>query len=501
MAFATSRPEKEALVDAVRTNGNGSIAAVQPSQNRFVSEFLDSSSDRISELRRIHDELASERTAWMQSGVVDTLAKMLSELFPPNMISNLDNVRTMLMANLYGGSFYGPQEKVNNIVNRTLLPQFKPSDRKIFTQVDELMAEHQKNYRDAIAQEIDKRDEIVDELVSRFVSFLASDMKNLSYFHDFLTNPEFEGMRQQHKAFLEAIDLQRRRGGGSDFFTSLRDVIINAATAEVRPDMFAAFVDHIASKSANNGTKGTLEHRHILDWLALLSHPMESIDPERVTSLINSTGIFPSNLKSEYEQFLKSTVTSYIDRMKNEMPNYSEERTSPSMTFDVKTSFARDYAGKKVRGVRDATPVISKIETVEVPPKPIYAMLLHGSEESSEETLDRFIVAAAGKISPNDARVVLDVRAIVESLRDEPYGLGVGKTRFTITSPYSERKVPLWHYRADKRPTVEFEHEHSWRLRALFYFDNQMPNSVILESVLHHDDFDRRYGISRRSGS
>lgn len=78
---------------------------------------------------------------------------------------------------------------------------------------------------------------------------------------------------------------------------------------------------------------------------------------------------------------------------------------------------------------------------------------------------------------------------------EDPYGLGASKinSKFSITSPYSQRQVPLRHYRADKRPGIKFQWPESEKLRAIYYYDKSHPDTVVLIKIIPHDEFDRAY--------
>ncbi len=123
-----------------------------------------------------------------------------------------------------------------------------------------------------------------------------------------------------------------------------------------------------------------------------------------------------------------------------------------------------------------------------------YRLNLAGKLEPTEEEIEEYVKDLANSFAKNDPRMLSDVRAMIETLVENPYGPGVSKLSsfreaVTIPGTSTQKKVPLWHYRADQR--VELEHPESKRLRAVYAFPGK--DIVLITKIMHHNEFEQEY--------
>ncbi len=494
--MALLHKEESPLRAVARGNENGSITQIS-TQNRFVNGFIEPLREKLEEFYTLRAELDAERRSWMQSGAAESLSRMMVPIYfgenptEAQMKQITDYTIAILYGDTNGGGSSGRSSATRAFnISVAVIQQLKKSEKEILTEVDSLMAEHSSNYQNAIAQTAKATDETLSDLMDKFKGHMASDYGNMVHFYRFLTAEEFDSLRSEHRPFLEAIEAERRYGTG-DLLATSKSRILEMATAEIHPEAFSGFLEHLQEKG-NSNPKLTSEDAHLLGWISLFR--AGGTGPTELASLITSSGIFPQKLKAAYETFLKADLTSYTDRTRNALSEYSDTSLDvPSLRYDVKTAAARTYGGKRAANIR-AVRVEPVAYTVDVGKRSAFGITVHG-KGGSIEAIEGLIASTAHRLAPKDPRLVADIRTILESLREDPYGLGAYKlTNMTITSPYTDRKVSLWGYRADERPGINFQHEDiSRKLRVVFFHDKSLENQVIIEAVLDHAEFDRRY--------
>lgn len=105
----------------------------------------------------------------------------------------------------------------------------------------------------------------------------------------------------------------------------------------------------------------------------------------------------------------------------------------------------------------------------------------------SEADLEGYATRMAKGLYRREARLQEDIVVLLKALMEDPKGEGVHK----IVS-LAERGENMWSFRGDLRG-VRFSFPESRRVRVAFYFDPMNSNSIIIEDILHHDTFDRKY--------
>ena len=225
--------------------------------------------------------------------------------------------------------------------------------------------------------------------------------------------------------------------------------------------------------------------------------PDEDINSTQIAEMISRASILPRDLKQPYQNYLHNLVFPLSRKIQALLEDYRVQQPTVSLGYD--TQFVR---GDPIRGPRSKV-IQPKLRfnhegELEKRERPNYKIVIIRRGEPVEltgEFRERYINDIADQFSGNDPIMRDDVHKIMDSLQEDPWGLGVGKlTDFKTTSLDQKRSLSLRRYRADRRPGVPIGSSKAKILRAVFYFDPRAyPNTVFVDEILHHADFDIKY--------
>lgn len=461
--------------------------------NSFIDGFLASTKPLLEDLAQIQTEIDQEKAGWLQSKaaeeLVDRILTLLQSngLYTPNPKFRQEQIKIEL-ATLYGQIKESQIEKVNNfsIDNKRIrqLPKIVRDELDIIT---ELETEHRKHFQEAIAPLAQQRKVTTSELIGRWKAFITADYFHFEDFDDFLSKEEFSDVREQPRPFLQALERFRMENSyHTDILDEVKTETIKRILIDPQEGIFYQFMEDLTKRRPSRGGSSD-----VLGWLEFISFPADGIDSSVVFNRIRSSGLFPTSLRNLFSGFVEANLNARVIRVRQSLALYKEQTPNLNASLSLQTSFRK-------RGsltYQDTRVLPKNIQSPEIPPRPEYKLILHGNEQVSEEGLDRFIEKTAKSFAPNDQRMREDIKTIIDSLVDDPYGLGAGKlVVMSIPSPYSNRRVALRRYRADERPGVVLKHPDSKTLRSVYYFDKEFdPYTVILHDILRHDEFDSKY--------
>ena len=455
--------------------------------NRFISEFIIPNQSQLANLSQVETDILSEKLNWQSSGAVETLVaefqRRLDEAGtqhrledPRQRHSVIQNVEHALYG-ITGGSDKAYQAQVN--ILKKGLP---PSGQKVMGWFDEGLEEHRNEFHTAIDSLSEQQAILTENLMENWQTLMSNPPNSFPDFIEFLSNEEYQSLREGTRPLLQT--LHRR----DSFIKNTTSLLVTHMLATPDPDTIADFITkNFLSTPKDSGVR---------DWLNLLSYPNQTIDPELIGSIIHQASLIPRDLKQQYQNYLIQTIFPLTTQVQNLLNEYHIQ--TPKFSLGLSYHFVKTKGQPTMQQASIQSTREGEIEKVERPP---YKMVLIRRSETIELTGDfrqKFIDETAKKFSlSNYMRET--ITAIVDSLQEDPWGLGVGKlTAKTIPSTtIAGRPVPLRRYRADRRigvlPKNSTELETAQKIRAVFYMDPSLPNTIILHDILDHSDFDSKY--------
>ena len=494
---------KEAIDAARRQDATERPVAEPTTGKAFVDIFLQANAQLLGELYSACTAVTAERSAWIGSGAAEQIVDMYAEVLP-QVRGDRDSYVKLETAVLYCSEedLSRPSaNKARNWLDRAIMPQLPLRVREALMEIDRIEDEHASNYSSAIRAVVDQRGAVFEKALEQWKAFMVGDYAHASAFHDFMVSGQFAQSRAEHKEFLRLLERWNRQSRGvADASATLRDELIKNELSHPGERVFDEFVLHLITRLETRNPRTMAQNgvRDLLEWMKMISFSGADagasgtdINTRAVLDTMARTGIFPDSLQKEYASYLKMKLTQSLGPAIHALSAYrGGGDTVPSLRAELRTTRHR----RNGRPVFQTKPVFTA-ESVDEVTKQRYRLLLSGDGEESHHTLSKFVHDSVRKISPNSGPMAADIFRIIKSLVEDPRGLGSSMMAksLSVHSPYSNAKVRLWHYRADRRPGVNFEDPTSRKLRVMYYFDPSVPDAVVLQSVLTHDQFDVRY--------
>lgn len=477
------------------------MAGPKTTQNAFEELFLKANAHLLAELYAASAAVVAERRGWIGSDAAGQIIDRFLEIMP-----HLKSSREVYVK-LETASLYCSEEdlsrpstsKAVNWVDSSVMPQLSHRVREALTEIGKIEDEHATSYCNAMRAVTDQRDAIFDKVLGLWKAFLAHDYTHASAFQDFMISGQFAQSMAEHREFLRLLEQWNRKlnvnGSG---FAMLCDALVEDELLHPSERVFDDFVMHLTvtletrnlRAPAQNGTRSMLEWMRMISLSASDSSDSAYINTRAVLDAVSRTGVFPESLRTGYASYLRMQLTASVGSAMRALSQYRDSENVPSFKVELKTTRRRNK-GRPVFNTRS----VLTADSPGVAARQQYRPLVHGDSEESHSRLSKFVHDTVRSISPNSDSMTADIFNIIRSLVDDPRGLGssmVAKA-FSVHSPYSDNKVRLWHYRADKRPGVNFENPTSRKLRVMYYFDPSVPDAVVLHAVLTHDQFDVKY--------
>ncbi len=110
---------------------------------------------------------------------------------------------------------------------------------------------------------------------------------------------------------------------------------------------------------------------------------------------------------------------------------------------------------------------------------------------STDEDRLAYASTVAYKIYKKETRLKEDIEVLLKALVADPKGKGTYKIVDASVS-IASRREDLWSFRGDERG-IRFQHPESRKLRLVYCFDPMDSSVVIIEDILHHENFDKKF--------
>jgi len=232
----------------------------------------------------------------------------------------------------------------------------------------------------------------------------------------------------------------------------------------------------------------------------LFGFPVEMLKEKGLTDLVTADMLQPLLERAQYlhpsvepivpsikvtrEEEINQVPEPIITEFRPRKPQNGREKWRPSKTPTAVTP---------IQEILQSAGVKSEV----VKPQQLRKLVFLSNPDPDEDTIEQFIRESARQLPGNDREAIFrDVQATVASLLEDPYGPGIEKlkpgreTWISIPTPKGDRRVLKWHYRADRRIDLEGGEE-SKRVRVMYV---PMGNEVLLLEIIHHNEFDTKYG-------
>lgn len=364
------------------------------------------------------------------------------------------------------------------------------------------MEETAHEYKEAIGSLKDIRNIVRQDVMEAFVTYLSSSSDNLSHFGSFLTDPNLRSDRECVKQSLLFLAENVQKGKPESFFDQAinlwKENIMNEANDEVLRQYLGSELKRSEESSSNGsaffaGLRVGIEIGRGTDQEAKENLTEDVI----IKYLKNNT--WPEVIKAGYKRVLDTKYSSEISSARVALDQYrrvGEKFISNGEVFSQKDHKRRD----KIRA-RKGESVEKKQETETV--KEYRIGLLQHSDSSGtnnskftanfidEVALVAYVEKRANKIAPNDLRILEDLKAIVEDLRNNPHGFG---TKKLSDQPVflGSKKYPLREFVPFKRgSSLSLSHELSNSLRVAYILDDK-EGTILIEDIDKHGAFDHK---------
>lgn len=452
--------------------------------NRFVEGFLAGQRPSLDRLNQLEEEVAAERAAWQSSGAVDqTLDELIQVYNRVGFPHHLENPKLRLEALrqlqtlIYGGL---DNPKTGNIIG-TAYRGFPLAVKNAIAGVNMKADEYSQAFKQAVRGLTTQRQTSSQPLVESWQQFMMEDYHNFEAFAQFLTADEFRKAREDERPFLDALQRQ------ANILDATARNVVEATLVDLPLDLFTGFLTSTFNEAGLRNPRLDT----IWKWFKFAFHPQEVIDPELILGKLADGAPFPEDLKSLLREFLSRSLAQHVRVTKESLSVYREPPT-PKFGLDSTMVVTKKRQGSDFRTTRTTLKTGDEIVPVS-PDQPTYQLRLGSRVSPSEDELSRFVQKTADNFARGDQRMRKDIHDIVESLVQDPFGLGVGKLSvMEVTSEDGLRRLPLRRFRPDQR--IPLEHPESRRIRAVYYVDRKgAPNTVFLKEILSHEEFDTKY--------
>lgn len=381
-------------------------------------------------------------------------------------------------------SLYGISEgnqKTAQILNHIYDKSLSPKEAQVVNQFQDSVLERLKEFQAAIKPLTEERESATKQVIDSWQSFMMVSPISYTALIEYLDSQEFADSREDNRPFLQL--LQRR----ANIIEATTRMSAERQITEPDPSTLSEFLKRNFILTAKDGT--------VRDWLLLLSYPDEEIGPDQIAGMITRAGILPRDIKQPYQNYLHNLIFPLAKRIQSLLEEYRIQRPTFSISHD--TQFIRPIIDHKSK-VPQTKIRMDRQGEMEKRERPTYKVMVVRRGEPVEltgEFRDRYVNDAADQFSGSDPIMRGDIQKIINSLQEDPWGLGVGKlTDFKTTSLDQKRSLTLRRYRADRRPGVSLGSSKAKVLRAVFYFDSKAyPDTLFLDEILHHADFDIKY--------
>lgn len=456
-----------------------------------MKNFLVPAQNQLDTLNDIEAEITSERLSWQSSRaaqeLVEAFGMALDDAGVRHYLNdpkqrNVTIERTQY--EMFGNLDY--DSRAINVVIKELKKHLSVPGQKALRDFEDRANEHRQAFREAVQPLSQQRRELSTGLTSCWQEFMSTSPDSLSAFVEFLSADDYVKLREANRPFLSAL-----QGRSPAIVDSASRQLLDRMLQEPKLDVVREFID------ANFVLAG--KDSAIRDWLMLLSQPAGTIDPVEIAERIVRARMVPGDLKQPYTNYLFRHINPLTGQIKNLLGEY--RTVEPKLSLGYSHKFARGTGLTKHGSMRTAQPSIQYKSSgqVEKADQPEYEMVVIKKGEPIPLTGDlreSYITDTANQFNPNDRVMRDDIQKIIDSLRDDPYGLGVRKlTDFTIPSLLNgQRPISLRRYRADQRPGVDLSLSEAKRLRTVFHFDPKAyPGAIFLDEILDHGEFDNKY--------
>ncbi len=472
-----------ALVTANEAEPQPSVKFV--SQNPFIGEFLNPYQDDLTKLNELDDEISAERRSWQGSDMIGRYADRLAEVFDQNNIPhalNNSNKRKKFIEQAYHDTYGDLDTTASDIAiveKKYGISHLPMNIKRQITEVIEEQSEYHLDFKNAVKDLTDQKRAISSQLADNWQDYMVSGVDHFGSFIDFLQDRECEEIKIANKPFLQVLHGRSQSGS---FLTDLRTQALNNAINNPNERYLDDFVRQLKGTQKGNNV-------NLLQWLHLLSYPSTDIDIHIIADKFKQTETIPKELKNALRSFMERPITSSAMKIRSLLSIYAPPKAPVFHVGHVNT-----MSRKGSLLSFNTEPKYTVSGHLEIPEqRPVYQLAFHEHGIPTIENREKYIDKVANHFAANDRRMREDISDMVNSLEEDPFGLGVSKlTSFEITAPNGNYRLPLRRYRPDKR--IPLKHEEGSRIRVVYYLDRKgNPGTVFLREILSHEEFDRKY--------
>ena len=353
--------------------------------------------------------------------------------------------------------------------------------------------------------------------MSRFYEYLTDDEMHIKDVMIFLSGQEFDLQRQRIRPLLVALaedEKNARKERKESTIDRGVKVWIDAYKKLPDKDMLKSFWD-VAKKDQT-----------ITDFLSFAvevvnhTHPEQplnitivSADNDTIISLLPPLHTWPIHMKVAYEQHVVNSFSQPVGQIRVALSQYPRE-TSSSLIPAVLFSREEVQAGRRRNESRQRTnhSIITeepgKSEERKETMKPTLVLLhrtgtanetdTHFLKSVDESERDGYISKVADRYAEGDLRMKSDIEKILDSLVQDPFGLGTKKL-VDEEVVIRRRKRSLYRLAPDKRGySLRLLHDRSKNLRITYVVMEENGQTYLgIEGIRTHAEFDDKFAARR----
>lgn len=345
-----------------------------------------------------------------------------------------------------------------------------------------------------------------EQVLADLGTYLRGSYHNLEEFREFLEFTHFKGERERIRPVL--VDFSRVVSPSQkDPRAEVLDGAVRLHIEEGRNNRTAdneLFVDFVG-----NVLESGDQDADWLRWGASLTTPNagevsgEDVRAKILKLCAESSDQWPTAFEERYNKYVAHRVSVTSKAIRHGLEVFDREAKIP-LVFDME-DVSKQVKKKQKQGRVTPPKGANKGEekttpaAQEKPWYPVGVIQQIGNRLKlgllDEDQIDEIIVKKANKTADGDERLQGDFKAMIKSLREDPYGLGteVLKDQKVVIDNKSFRLRSFNYAKRTRRS--ELDHPESQRFRVVYALAEQDEQSVIiLAGIYHHEEFDSVYG-------
>lgn len=487
--------------------------APQTEQDSFA-RFIDGNRELFQRHAELTYDLRDEEKGWRKSLTLEKLVEVGMDLGfslkPSAQISNKEIRRAReRIRDDVAGRVFGSQEESNVLSKADTFRGFamggkmNPRSRELEKQLTEGVAEARQAFHKARGPIAEEVKESRGELYHKLKEFLLSHPSNIFNFRDFLADKRQGQEREAIKPFLISLAQSETRAakegkpsileeavkkGTEELVQNPSSIVIDEFSLSIKSPKILGWLGFAADHA---GKSPQLAEDSIGDWIQRISAFLKTIDFK----------LAPPELRGELAAFVSAKYTTALGEIRKELGNFNTSLSLKTLARSHISWPGKGSIEKKHPPVNDSATGEDNNGTKEAEKRKKYPIGVLRREPGksfevrimTDSELADMIKEKAGVLGSRDLRMFEDLKRIVVSLREDPYGFGT-KILSQMFVGVENKKLRIRSIDPGKRIGLSLEHPESAQIRiAYVIYRNEGASVIGIEGIRNHKDYDSKF--------